>query len=199
VSARVLARPDAKVLAVLGAGVQGRSHLQALARVRPFSEIRVASRDDQHAQRLAAEFGATAADSFESAARGADVVCFCTDASSPVSSRAWFGPGTHVTSVGSSAGGPELDPETIGAADPLVVEHRDAFKPYPSGAHELQGRDPSAAAELGELIAGTRPGRTSAEQLTVYKSMGHAVEDAVAADLVYRAARAAGAGVAVKL
>src|SRR5207302_9933998 len=76
---------------------------------------------------------------------------------------------------------------------------RDAFKPYPGGAHELQGLDPAAATELGEVIAGTRPGRTSPEQLTVYKSMGHAVEDAVAADLVYRAARAAGVGVEVRL
>jgi alanine dehydrogenase len=198
-SARVLARPDAKVLAVLGAGVQGRSHLEALARVRDFSEVRIASRDAQHAQRLAAEFGAKPLESFEEAARGADVVCFCTDAASPVSDRSWFGPGVHVTSVGASAAGPELDPETIRAAHLLVVEHRDAFKPYPGGAHELQGLDAAAAAELGEIIAGTRPGRTSAEQLTVYKSMGHAVEDAVAADLVYRAARVAGAGVAVKL
>jgi ornithine cyclodeaminase len=199
VSARVLARPEARILAVLGAGVQGRSHLQALARVRDFSEVRVASREPQHAQRLAAEFGARAVDSFEEAARGADVVCFCTDAGSPVSNRAWFGAGTHLTSVGASAAGAELDPETIRAADLLVVEHRDAFKPYPGGAHELQGLDPAAAAELGEIIAGSRPGRTSAEQLTVYKSMGHAVEDAVAADLVFRAARAAGAGVVVKL
>jgi ornithine cyclodeaminase len=104
-----------------------------------------------------------------------------------------------VTSVGSSAHGPELDPGTIAAADLLVVEHRDAFKPPPAGAHELQGRDPASAVELGEVIAGTRPGRTAPEQLTVYKSMGHAVEDAVAADLVYRAARAAGAGVEVDL
>ena len=198
-SARVLARQDAKVLAIVGAGVQGRSHLQALARVRSFSEVRVASREAQHAQRLAAEFGAKAVDSFEQAARGADVVCFCTDSGSPVSARAWFGPGTHVTSVGASVGGPELDPETIRAADLLVVEQRDAFKPYPGGAHELQGLDPSAAAELGEVIAGTRAGRASAEQLTVYKSMGHAVEDAVAADLVYHAARAQGVGVTVRL
>jgi ornithine cyclodeaminase/alanine dehydrogenase-like protein (mu-crystallin family) len=199
VSTRVLARPDARVLAILGAGVQGRSHLVAHARVRDFSEVRIASRDPEHARSLAAPLGATAVGTFAAAAAGADVVCFCTDATSPVSDRSWFGPGVHVTSVGSSAGGPELDPETIRAADLLVVEHRDAFKPYPGGAHELQGLDPQAAAELGEVIAGTRPGRTSADQLTVYKSMGHAVEDAVAADLVYRAARAEGAGTTVPL
>ena len=199
VSTRWLARPDARVLAVLGAGVQGRSHLQALARVRDFSEIRIASRNPDHARALAAELGAIAMPSLEAAARGADVVCFCTDATSPVSSRDWFGPGVHVTSVGSSAGGPELDPATIRAADVLAVEHRDAFRPHPGGAHELQGLDPAAAAELGEIIAGTRPGRTSPAQLTVYKSMGHAVEDAVAADLVYRAALAQGAGTEVAL
>jgi alanine dehydrogenase len=198
-STRVLARSDARVLAVLGAGVQGRSHLLAHARVRDFGEVRIASRHPGHAASLAREFGATAVESFAEAARGADVVCLCTDATSPVSERSWFRPGTHVTSVGSSVGGPELDPDTIRAADLLVVEHRDAFKPYPGGAHELQGLDAGAAAELGEVIAGTRPGRTSDGQLTVYKSMGHAVEDAVAADLVYRAARATGAGVEVAL
>jgi alanine dehydrogenase len=198
-STRELARADARTLAVLGAGVQGHSHLAAHARVRDFSEIRVASRDPDHARTLAAEFGATVATSFAEAARDADVVCFCTDAGAPVSEPGWFRPGAHVTSVGASADGPELDPATIRSADLLVVEHRDAFKPYPSGAHELQGLDPSAAAELGEVISGSRPGRTSAEQLTVYKSMGHAVEDAVAADLVYSAARAQGAGTEVAL
>ena len=198
-STRELARPDARTLAVLGAGVQGRSHLVAHARVRDFSEIRVASRDPDHARTLAAEFGATVATSFAEAARDADVVCFCTDAGAPVSEPGWFRPGAHVTSVGASADGPELDPATIRSADLLVVEHRDAFKPYPGGAHELQGLDPSAAAELGEVISGSRPGRTSAEQLTVYKSMGHAVEDAVAADLVYSAARAQGSGTEVAL
>ena len=194
VSTRVLARPEAAVLAILGAGVQGRSHLLAHARVRDFKEVRVASRHPAHAEALAAELGARAVASFAEAAAGADVVCLCTDASTPVSRRDWFGRGAHVTSVGASAGGPELDPDTVRAADVLVVESRDAFKPYPGGAHELQGLDPSAAAELGEVIAGTRPGRTSPGQLTVYKSMGHAVEDAVAADLVYRAALAEGAG-----
>jgi len=199
VSTRLLARPDARILAILGAGVQGRSHLRAHARVRDFSEVRVASRNAGHGRALAAEFGATAVESLEEAARGADVVCLCTDATTPFSEPGWFRPGAHVTSVGSSAGGPELDPGTIRAADLLVVEHRDAFKPYPGGAHELQGLDPSAAVELGEVIAGSRPGRTSPGQLTVYKSMGHAVEDAVAADLVYSAARAQGAGTEVAI
>jgi alanine dehydrogenase len=198
-STRVLARPDAHVLGVLGAGVQGRSHLEAHARVRDFSEIRVASRDPEHARLLAADFGALATESFAEAAAGADVVCFCTDATAPFSDPSWFRSGAHVTSVGSSAGGPELDPATIRAADLLVVEHRDAFKPYPGGAHELQGLDPDLAVELGEVISGSRPGRTSPVQLTVYKSMGHAVEDAVAADLVYRSARVQGAGTEVTL
>jgi ornithine cyclodeaminase/alanine dehydrogenase-like protein (mu-crystallin family) len=199
VSTRHLARADATVLAVLGAGVQGQSHLAAHARLGRFKEVRVASRSWERARSLAAEMGAKAMPSFAEAAAGADVVCFCTDAPSPVSDRSWFGPGVHLTSVGSAAGGPELDPATIRAADLLVVEQRDAFKPPPAGAHELQGLDPEKAAELGEVIAGTRAGRTGPEQLTVYKSMGHAVEDAVAADLVYRAARETGAGVEVPL
>ena len=199
VSTRHLARSDARILAILGAGVQGRSHLEAHLRVREFKEIRVASRNPEHARGLAAEFDAIVSPTFEEAARGADVVCVCTDASAPVTDRGWLAQGTHLTSVGASAGGPELDDRTVREADLLVVEHRDAFRPYPGGAHELQGLDPAAAAELGEVIAGTRPGRTSASQLTVYKSMGHAIEDAVAADLVHRAALATGVGVEVQL
>jgi ornithine cyclodeaminase/alanine dehydrogenase-like protein (mu-crystallin family) len=80
-----------------------------------------------------------------------------------------------------------------------VVESRVAFQPYPAGAHELQGLDPESAAELGEVISGLRPGRESAEQVTVYKSMGHAVEDAAAAGLVYRRALETGTGLRVSL
>ncbi len=199
VSTRALARRKAAVLAVLGAGVQGRSHIAAHVRVRDFNEVRVASRNVEAARALAADFGGTVAPSFEAAADGADVVCLCTDTDHPFSRPQWFRPGAHVTSVGASAAGPELDAETVARADVLAVEHRDAFKPYPAGAHELQGLDPARGVELGEILAGTRPGRTSAQQLTVYKSMGHAVEDAVAAHLVYSAALAAGAGVRVSL
>jgi alanine dehydrogenase len=194
---RVLAREDARVLAVLGAGVQGRSHLDAVPRVRDFAEIRVASRNEEHAEALAAETGVRVAPSFEDAVRGADVVCCCTDSSEPVLRRDWLGEGAHVTSVGVARGGPELDADTV-ADSLLVVESRAAFEPYPAGAHELQGLDPDSALELGQVLAG-RGGRTSATQLTVYKSMGHAVEDAVAARLVYDRAEAEGVGVALNL
>jgi alanine dehydrogenase len=183
VATRALAREDARVLAVLGAGVQGRSHLDAVRRVRAFAEVRVASRTFGHARALAEETGAAAVESFEDAVRGADVVCCCTHASEPVLRREWLGPGTHVCSVGASQEGPELDSETV-AAGLLCVESRVAFQPPPAGAFELQGLDPEAAVELGEVLAGTHPGRTSDDQLTVYKSMGHAVEDAAAAALV---------------
>ena len=198
VSTRALARNDARILAVLGAGVQGRSHIEAAVRVRDFAEIRVASRNSEYARALAADVGGVAMDSFEQAVRGADVVCACTDADEPVLSADWLSPGTHVTSVGASREGPELDRATV-TAGLLVVESRVAFEPYPAGAHELKGLDPESAVELGEVLAGTREGRTSAEQITVYKSMGHAVEDAAAAGLVYRRAREQGIGKEVEL
>jgi alanine dehydrogenase len=198
VSTRALARQDARVLAVLGAGVQGRSHIEAAVRVRVFEEIRVASRNAEHARTLADEVSGVAFDSFEEAVRGADVVCACTDAGEPVLSADWLSPGAHVTSVGASREGPELDRATV-TAGLLVVESRVAFEPYPAGAHELQDLPPESAVELGEVLAGTREGRTSPEQITVYKSMGHAVEDAAAAGLVYRRARERGIGTEVEL
>jgi ornithine cyclodeaminase/alanine dehydrogenase-like protein (mu-crystallin family) len=193
-STRLLAREDARVLAVLGTGVQARSHLAAVARVRNFDEVRVAGRSHERAQTL----GVAVAESFEAAVREADVVCACTDASTPVLRREWLTPGAHVTSVGASKDGPELDDATV-RADVLAVESRVAFEPYPAGAHELQGLDPTTAVELGELAAGTRPGRTAPDQLTVYKSMGHAAEDAAAARLVYERALREGAGTEVDL
>ena len=198
VATRALARPDARVLAVLGAGVQGRSHVDAVTRVRAFDEVRVASRNVDQARALAAEVGGTAYGSFEEAVDGADVVCACTDAGQPIFPADWLAPGMHVTSVGASRDGPELDPEVM-SRGLLAVESRVAFEPYPAGAHELQGLDPSAAVELGEILAGTHEGRSSPEQITVYKSTGHAVEDAAAAGLVYRRALEEGAGTEVEL
>ena len=199
VAARALARPDAKVLAILGAGVQGGSHLETFTRVRDFKEIRVASRDQAKASALAARHPmARVATSFEEAVRGADVVACCTDAREPVIRREWLGPGVHVSSVGGTFG-PELDRDTVAAGNIFVEWRGAALNAPPAGAHELQGIDANTITEVGEVLAGTKPGRTSDRDITIYKSTGHAVEDAATARLVYDRALAEGAGVTLPL
>jgi alanine dehydrogenase len=199
VATRALARKDAKVLAILGAGVQGASHLETLPRVRDFEEIRIASRDGGKAAALASRHPrARAVGSFEEAVRGADVVACCTDAHEPVIQRDWLKPGVHVSSVGGTFG-PEIDPRTMSEARVFVEWRGAAINPPPAGAHELQGMDADRLTEVGEVLAGTRPGRISEDEITVYKSTGHAVEDAATARLVYDRARAEGAGITLPL
>ena len=199
VAAGALARKDAKVLAILGAGVQGASHLETMPRVRDFDEIRIASRDGSKAAALASRHPrARAVGSFEDAVRGADVVACCTDAHEPVIRRDWLKSGVHVSSVGGTFG-PEIDPQTMSAARVFVEWRGAATNPPPAGAHELQGLDAERLTEVGEVLAGTRPGRVSETEITVYKSTGHAVEDAATARLVYDRARAEGAGVTLPL
>lgn len=198
-SARLLARPDSAVLTILGAGVQGETHLRALQRVRTFQEVRIASRNPDHAAALASTSPrARPIRSFEEAVRGADVVCCCTDAGEPIIAFDWLSPGTHVTSVGSNQGGPELDADTVRRGR-LFVESRVGFQPPPAGSAELAGLDPDQGTELGEVVAGRAAARENVEQITVYKSMGHAVEDTAAAALVYREAVRQGAGQTVAL
>jgi len=199
VATRALARKDAKVLAILGAGVQGASHLETLPRVRDFEEIRIASRDAGKAAALASRHPlARAVGSFEDAVRGADVIACCTDSHEPVIRRDWLKPGVHVSSVGGTFG-PEIDPMTMSAARVFVEWRGAATNPPPAGAHELQGLDAEKLTEVGEVLAGTRPGRLSEKEITVYKSTGHAVEDAATARLVFDRARAEGAGVTLPL
>lgn len=199
VAARALAREDAHVLAILGAGVQGHSHLSTFPFVREFSEIRVASRNPDHAAELAAKHpNAHALASFEEAVRGADVVACCTDAREPVIRREWLAPGTHVSSVGGTWG-PEVDPRTVAEARIFVEWRGSATTPPPAGAVELQGVDPDVITEVGEVLAGTRPGRQSSGEITLYKATGHAVEDAATARLVYDRAVEQGAGVSLLL
>jgi ornithine cyclodeaminase len=199
---RLLAREDAKVLALIGSGVQARSHACALPRVRSFTEIRVAGRDRARAEKLAVEVGSTAraVDSYEEAIRGADVVAATTHAKEPVVRREWLSPGTHVNSVGLNPNGREVDAETV-SDSVLVVESREsALAPPPAGAPDLAGIDPAHVhAELGELVAGSKPGRTSPEQITLYKSVGVAVQDAAAAALVLAAAQKRSAGREIQL
>ena len=194
VAAKLLAREDASVLAILGAGAQGWSHLETFPRIRDFREIRVASRNHERAHDLAAHHPrAHATASFEQAVLGADVVACCTDAREPILRLDWLKPGVHISAVGGTFG-PELDAETVNASR-IFVEWRGAVtNAPPAGAHELQGLDPSRVTEVGELIAGKKPGRQSPDEITLYKSTGLAVEDAATAGLVYQRALREGAG-----
>ena len=197
-AARLLAREDATVLAILGTGVQAHAHARAFAGVRDWTEIRVAGRDRAKAEELAAEIGARAF-SFEEAVRGADVVAATSHSAEPLVRLEWVAPGAHVGSVGLNAAGSELDPALVGAAT-LVVESRpSAFAPPPGGAPELAGVDPVSAAELGEIVLGTRPGRTTPGEITLYKSVGIAIQDLAAASLVLSAARERGVGLEIEL
>ena len=181
VATRHLAREGASVLAILGAGVQARSHLEALRLVRPCREVRVWS--PRSAGAFAREFGVTAAGSAQDAVRGADVVVVATSSRVPVLQGAWLSPGTHVNAVGACRPDwRELDDELLGRAQ-LFVDSR-AAATVESGDMIAAGR---VAAEIGEVVAGNHPGRRTAEEITLFKSVGLAVEDVVAADLVYRA------------
>jgi len=199
---RLLARDDAEVLALIGTGVQARSHARALPRVRRFTEIRIAGRDRARAEALAEEIGpaARAVSSHEEAIRGADVVAATTHSIEPVVRREWLAPGVHVNSVGLNPSGREVDEQTVADAL-LVVESREsALAPPPAGAPELVGVDPADVhAELGELVAGTKLGRSSRDEITLYKSVGVAVQDVAAAALVLAAAKERSVGRALEL
>src|SRR6059058_2357008 len=140
VSTRHLARKDSRVLAIVGAGVQGHAHLEIMPRVREFEEIRVASRTPDSARRLAAlDARARVAVGFEAAVRGADVIALCTHSGEPVIRREWVSPGAHVTSVGFAPPSGELDRELAEAADLYVESRAAAFLPPPAGCMELAG------------------------------------------------------------
>ena len=128
--------------------------------------------------------------SAEAAVQGADVVALATHAAQPVIEPAWIAPGTHVSSVGYRPPDGEL-PRALAREQRLFVETREAFEPTPVGCAELSRPDPDTATEIGEVLLGRAPGRTNAAEITVYKAMGHVVEDIAAAELVYTPRRAA--------
>jgi ornithine cyclodeaminase len=175
VATRALARPGARTVAIVGAGVQARSHAEAMRAALVDAEIRQWSRGD----------GGTA----EEIVRDADVVCTCTSSREPVLRREWLAAGTHVNAIGASLpSARELDAETVAAAT-LVVDRRESAL-NEAGELLLAGfGEERIAAELGEVLTGSHPGRTDDAELTVFKSLGLAVEDLAAAELVVRKAR----------
>ncbi len=198
-SVRLLARPDAASLALLGSGVQARSHARAIARVRRLSEIRVASRNRERAAALADELAqelgvaARACTGYEDAVRAADLVAATTHSPEPVVRREWLAPGTHVTSVGVNPNGREVAAEVVRDALVVVESRSAALAPYPAGSNDLLWpiRDglideSHVHAELGEIVDGSATGRTDDRQITLYKSVGVAIQDAAAVSLVLR-------------
>ena len=203
VATRLLAREDTKKLAILGAGVQARSHLDSMRAVRDFDEIVLFSPTPGHAQALAEEFGVETAESAEEAVRGADVVVTATNATEPVLERSWLKDGAHLNAVG---GRPpqmtELDPETIAAAL-LYVDRRESAEneagDYRRALEEGAIGQDHIRGEIGEVLIGTKQGREDDSQLTMFRSLGLAVEDLAAAEYVVRRAREEGAGTEVEL
>jgi ornithine cyclodeaminase len=198
---RLLARPGSRVVAILGAGVQGRSHVEAMRAVLGDPEIRIWSRSRARAETLAEASGCAVAASVEEACAGADVVCTCTSSREPVLSLPLLAPGAHVNAVGSSVPqAQEVTPELVAAAS-LFVDRRESTL-NESGdylrAVEQAGIGPDhIRAELGELLEGIHPGRTGDGELTLFKSLGIAVEDLAAAELCVQRARERGVGAEV--
>jgi ornithine cyclodeaminase/alanine dehydrogenase-like protein (mu-crystallin family) len=191
----LLAREDARTLAIIGAGVQGEHHLLTFPLVREFEDIRIASLYPEDAERLAATHPNARATTAEEAVRGADVVALATHSATPVIEPGWIAPGTHVSSVGYYPPDGELPRDLEGN---LFVETRLAFEPPPVGCAELAGVDPDSATELGEVLLGLRPGR-SGDEITIYKAMGHVIEDIAAAELAVAEAQRTGTGQLVRL
>jgi ornithine cyclodeaminase/alanine dehydrogenase-like protein (mu-crystallin family) len=179
---KLLALSDAKILAILGSGVQARSHVEALRLVRKFEEIRVWSPTPENAMRFANEIGAIAS-SAEEAVRGADVIVTVTNSKTPVVKGAWLKPGCHVNAIGACRPDwRELDDETM--SNVVFVDSREGAMKE-SGDVILSGA--RIYAELGEALAGKA--RPRANETTIFKSLGMAVEDIAAAMLVYQASR----------
>jgi ornithine cyclodeaminase/alanine dehydrogenase-like protein (mu-crystallin family) len=193
VATRALARPDAKRVAILGAGAQARGHAHAMRAVIDDPEIRIWARNPESAERLAGEVGATVAPSVDAALFGAEVVCTTTAAAEPIVEKRWLAPGTHVNAVGAAfPTARELDTETV-AGSSFFTDRRESCLneagDYILAAAEGAIGPDHIKAELGEVLAGMHPGREHEEELTVFESLGIAVEDLASAELVVRRAR----------
>jgi ornithine cyclodeaminase/alanine dehydrogenase-like protein (mu-crystallin family) len=208
VATRLLAAEDARRLAILGAGVQAAAHLEAMLAVRPFDRVSIYSRTRERAERLAREAAGRVtvevADDAERAVRDAQVVVTATSSREPVLRHGWLAAGAHVNAMGASAPAfRELDTATLAAAA-LFADSRESLE-HEAGEFQLAVREGAIAgldhvrAELGEVAAGLHPGRTDPDELTVFRSLGLAVEDLAAAEHAVNSARGMGRGVEVEL
>jgi alanine dehydrogenase len=208
VAAKFLARPDARVATIVGCGVQGEAQLAAIAAVLPLQHARVLDADRARAEGFAARAVATlgirveAGGDLRTALRGSDVCVTCTPSRRPLVSRSDITPGTFIAAVGAdNRGKQELEPELV-AASTLVVDVLEQCAEIGELQHVLAAglmTREQVHAELGDVVTGRRPGRTRADEITVFDSSGTAVQDVAAAVVVYEKALASGRGTEVKL
>jgi ornithine cyclodeaminase len=203
VATRLLAREDAGDLAILGSGVQARTHLEAMTIARKLRRVRVAGKDRGRAEAFAARESAKhgiaieASASAREAVLGADIICTTTSSREPVLLGDWISPGAHINAVGSSVStSREIDSATMSAAT-LFVDRRESTV-NESGDYLMAMREgaikPAIRAEIGEILIGTAKGRTAREEITLFKSLGIAIEDLASAQFLFDKAKAAGAG-----
>jgi ornithine cyclodeaminase len=210
VATRLLSRDDSRVLAILGAGVQARSHLEALCLVRPFESIRLFSRTEAHARELAdgaareGDVSISVASSAADAVDGAHVVVTATSSREPVLAREWLADGVHINAVGASIpSARELDVATV-AASALFADSRESLS-HEAGEFILATEEGAISGidhvrgELGEVLTGKAPGRQGENEITLFRSLGLAVEDLAAAEHAVKSARARGLGTEVEL
>jgi ornithine cyclodeaminase/alanine dehydrogenase-like protein (mu-crystallin family) len=198
VATHLLAREDACTLAIIGAGVQARSHLAAIACVRSITRVNIVSRDFAHAQAFVSEMQSTcgfpieAVEGVRAAVGDADIIVTATTAIAPVLQHEWIAAGTHINAVGSSSPkAREIDTATMAAASLFVDRRESALNE--AGDYLLAASDGAIGpdhirAEIGEVIVGAAPGRTSRDEITLFKSLGIAIEDLAAAAYLYRKA-----------
>ncbi|HWP24592.1 MAG TPA: ornithine cyclodeaminase family protein [Candidatus Binatia bacterium] len=206
---KILARPEAPVLGILGAGVQARAHIRALSRVRRLEKIKIYSPSGASAPRIKSELEPEmgipieASASAEEAVRGSDIVVTASTAKQPITKPDWLKPGVHINAVGSHRpDSREIDGATLARAT-IIVDSREAILAECGDvllALKEQSIAPDAIhAEIGEVLAGRKTGRTRGEEITLYKSVGIAVQDVAAAHLIYRKALQRGVGAHVEI
>jgi len=196
VATDALARPDARVLTLYGNGAQAHSHVAAISLIRNLQEIRIWGRSPEKAAKCAAEIEAQfgiathAIPDGREAAKGADILCTITNAHQPVLLGDWVEPGAHVNLVGSSGPGPVEVDDALVVASRFVADSRASITAQ--GAEFIIARDKGLidethiAAEIGEVLSGTLPGRQRPDQITLFKSIGHAMQDLASAAYLYR-------------
>jgi ornithine cyclodeaminase len=204
VATRSLAREDASELAIIGAGIQARSHLEAMARVRSIRSARIASSRFERARQFTGEmqplftFPIEAVATPEAAVRDADLIVTATTSREPVIRHEWILPGVHINAIGTySPAAREIDTATMAAASLFVDRRESALNEagdYLIAAKEGAIGPEQIRAELGEVLIGAEPGRTSPDEITVFKSLGLAIEDLAAAEHVYQKAQHQRAG-----